>query len=81
MLGFYHNSSRGHTTKVDIHSKFSLLRKTLWSLCTDEIPKLAWKNDLEFFTEMLIQGGKEDCCGVRKDKEETSWTFRTGEGN
>lgn len=59
MFGFYHNSSSDHTPKVDIHSNISLLREILWSLCTNEMPKLAWKKDLELFTEMLIQDGRK----------------------
>lgn len=60
MFDFYHNPSSDHTPKVDIHINISLLREILWSLCTNKMPKLSWKKDLEkLFTEMLIQGGRK----------------------
>lgn len=60
MFGFYHNPSNDHNPKVDIGLNISLLRETLWSLCANKMPKLAWKKDLEkFFTKMLIQSGRK----------------------
>lgn len=80
LFGFYHNPSSDHTAKVDIHLSIFLLREMLWSLFTNKNAYVGLEKGLgEALYRDANTEWKDAYRGVRKDKEETSGIFSTGE--